>query len=64
MNNLNAQFNQFMQNIQQNMKQMGVPDNLRNPDEVINFLMRSGKINQSMYNRAAQMAGQLRNQYK
>lgn len=61
MNNLNAQFNQFMQNIQRNMKQMGVPDNLRNPDEVINFLMRSGKVTQDQYNRAAQMAGQLRN---
>ena len=61
MNNIMSQFNRFMQNLQQNMRQMGVPENLRNPDEVINFLMRSGKINQNQYNQAAQMEAKMRN---
>ena len=62
MNNIMAQFRQFMQNPQQYIQKMGVPtENMRNPEDVINYLMRSGKVTQDQYNRAAQMAGQLRN---
>ena len=62
MNNIMMQFRQFMQNPQQYMKQMGIPvEQIQTPNDAINWLLRNGKVNQQDYNRAAQMANQLKN---
>ena len=62
MNNIMAQFRQFMQNPRQYMQQMGIPmDQIQSPNDVINWLMRNGRLTQSQYNQAAQMAHQMKN---
>ena len=42
------------------LKQYGfnVPENARNPNDIIQHLMNSGQINQSQYDQARQMARQ------
>ena len=35
-----------------------IPDNINNPNDIIQHLMNSGQINQSQYNQARQMAQQ------
>ena len=35
---------------------LNVPDNLTDPNAIIQYLMNSGQINQQMYNQARQMA--------
>lgn len=37
-----------------------VPDNLNDPNAIIQHLMNSGQVSQSAYNRARQMAAQFR----
>ena len=51
MTNTIMQFKQFMQNPNQYLQQMGVPQNLQNnPGAVIQHLMDNGKITQEQYN--------------
>lgn len=56
---------QIMQQLKSNplgvLRQYGfnVPDNLTDPNSIIQHLMNSGQINQAQYNRARQMAQQL-----
>lgn len=39
-------------------KGFNVPDNLNNPNDIIQHLMNTGQINQAQYNQARQMAQQ------
>ena len=62
MNNIFQQFRMFMANPQQYMRQMGIPtDQIQTPNDAINWLLRNGKVNQQDYNKAAQMAAQMKN---
>lgn len=57
---------QMLQQLRQNPVQMlrqaglNVPDNLSNPNDIIQHLMNSGQVSQDAYNRARQMAAQFR----
>lgn len=57
---------QMLQQLQQNPAQMlrqaglNVPDNLSDPNQIIQHLMNSGQVSQDAYNRARQMAAQFR----
>lgn len=57
---------QMLQQLQQNPVQMlrqaglNVPDNLSNPNDIIQHLMNSGQVSQDAYNRARQMAAQFK----
>jgi hypothetical protein len=37
-----------------------IPKDMTNPDEIISYLMRTGKISQAQYDRAVKMAQQFR----
>ena len=53
-------FKGFMENPMQMMSGMNIPKNMmNNPNEVIQYLMNSGRMNQSQYNQLKQMAGQI-----
>ena len=55
-------FKGFMENPMQMMSGMNIPKNMmNNPNEVIQYLMNSGRMNQSQYNQLKQMAGQIQN---
>ena len=55
-------FRGFMGNPMQMMSGMNIPKNMmNNPNEVIQYLMNSGRMNQSQYNQLKQMAGQIQN---
>lgn len=62
MGNLNprAMLAQLKQNPIGMLRQYGfnVPDNINDPNAIIQHLMNSGQINQQQYNRARQMAQQ------
>lgn len=66
MNNPRMNPMQMLQQLQQNpvqfLKQAGlnIPDNLNSPNDIIQHLMNSGQVSQEAYNRARQMAAQLR----
>ena len=57
---------QMLQQLQQNPAQMlrqaglNVPDNLNDPNAIIQHLMSSRQVSQDAYNRARQMAAQFR----
>lgn len=57
---------QMLQQLRQNPVQMlrqaglNVPDNLNDPNQIIQHLMNSGQISQQNYERARQMAAQFR----
>ena len=47
------------------MKQFGIPSDMaQSPDKMIQFLMDSGRISQSQYMQARQIAGSLSKQFK
>ena len=57
-------FQNFMQNRTQMMtqSQFGIPqDCMNDPNKVVQYLLDSGKINQSQYNQAKQIADQMKN---
>ena len=55
-------FKGFMENPMQMMSGMNIPKNMiNNPNEVIQCLMNSGRMNQSQYNQLKQIAGQIQN---
>lgn len=57
---------QMLQQLQQNPVQMlrqaglNVPDNLSDPNAIIQHLMNSGQVSQDAYNRARQMVAQFK----
>lgn len=57
---------QMLQQLRQNPAQMlrqaglNVPDNLNDPNQIIQHLMNSGQITQQRYEQARQMAAQFR----
>lgn len=57
---------QMLQQLRQNPAQMlrqaglNVPDNLNDPNQIIQHLMNSGQVSQDAYNKARQMAAQFR----
>jgi hypothetical protein len=57
---------QMLQQLQQNPVQMlrqaglNVPDNLNDPNQIIQHLMNSGQISQQRYEQARQMAAQFK----
>lgn len=53
---------QLRQNPMQFLKRAGynVPDNLNDPNQIIQHLMNSGQVSQDAYNRARQMAAQFK----
>lgn len=57
---------QMLQQLRQNPAQMlrqaglNVPDNLNDPNQIIQHLMNSGQVSQDAYNRARQMAAQFK----
>lgn len=57
---------QMLQQLQQNPAQMlrqaglNVPDNLNDPNAIIQHLMSSGQVSQDAYNRARQMAARFK----
>ena len=57
---------QMLQQLQQNPVQMlrqaglNVPDNLNDPNAIIQHLMNSGQVSQDAYNKARQMAAQFK----
>lgn len=55
-----AMLNQLKSNPLSFLRQKGfnVPDNLSNPNDIIQHLMNTGQINQAQYNQARQMAQQ------
>ena len=57
-NNPMAMLQQLKSNPLAFLRQKGfnVPDNLNNPNEIIQHLMNSGQINQQTYNQARMMA--------
>ena len=57
---------QMLQQLRQNPVQMlrqaglNVPDNLNDPNQIIQHLMNSGQVSQDAYNKARQMAAQFK----
>lgn len=62
----NQMFMQMLQQLQRNPVQMlrqaglNVPDNLNDPNQIIQHLMNSGQISQQRYEQARQMAAQFK----
>lgn len=57
--NLLQQYNQFLQNPNGMLSQMGIPQNLNSPQSIMQYLMDTGRVTQADYNRARMMAQQL-----
>lgn len=52
-----TQSNSMMNRLQQIMQKYNVPQEMRNdPQQIVNFLVQSGKVDQSMINKAMQQA--------
>jgi len=52
-----TQSNNMMNRIQQIIKKYNVPQEMQsNPQQIVNYLVQSGKVNQDMLNRAMQQA--------
>lgn len=60
--NLIQVVNQLQNNPTQFLASMGVdiPKDITNPDDIISYLMRTGKVSQAQYDRAVKMAQQFR----
>lgn len=56
MNNILSMISQFRQNpIQMLMQKYKIPQNMNNPQEIIQHLLNSGQVTQDQVNRAMQM---------
>lgn len=42
-------------------KRFNLPQNMNNPNEIIQYLMNTGQVSQTMYNQANEAANQLKN---
>jgi hypothetical protein len=63
---MNGNLMQMVVNLRNNPTQflasrgVDIPKDMTNPDEIISYLMRTGKISQAQYDRAVKMAQQFR----
>lgn len=63
---MNANLIQVVNQLQNNPTQflasrgVDIPKDMTNPDEIISYLMRTGKVSQAQYDRAVKMAQQFR----
>lgn len=63
---MNGNLMQMVANLRNNPTQflasrgVDIPKDMTNPDEIISYLMRTGKISQAQYDRAVKMAQQFR----
>lgn len=63
---MNGNLMQMVANLRNNPTQflasrgVNIPKDMTNPDEIISYLMRTGKISQAQYDRAVKMAQQFR----
>lgn len=59
-NQLMQMLNQIRNNPMSMLSKYGIPQNIsNNPNEVIQYLMKNGKVTQNQYNDAAQRANQI-----
>lgn len=61
-NNIFGMFQNFMQNPMQAILQsrINLPNGMTNPNDIIQFMMDNGYVNQNQYNQARQMFNQFR----
>lgn len=60
MQNFMNAYASFMQNPQQYLRGLNIPNNIpNNPDQIIQYLMDTGRVSQGLYNAATQYAGQI-----
>lgn len=63
---MNGNLMQMVANLRNNPMQflasrgVDIPKDMTNPDEIISYLMRTGKVSQAQYDRAVKMAQQFR----
>lgn len=63
---MNANLMQMATNLRSNPMQflasrgVNIPKNMNDPNEIIGYLMRTGKVSQEQYDRAVKMAQQFR----
>ena len=63
---MNGNLMQMVANLRNNPTQflasrgVNIPKDMTNPDEIIAYLMKSGKVTQEQYDRAVRMAQQFR----
>lgn len=63
---MNGNLMQMVANLRNNPTQflasrgVDIPKDMTNPDEIISYLMRTGKVSQAQYDRAVKMAQQFR----
>ncbi len=63
---MNGNLMQMVANLRNNPTQflasrgVDIPKDMTNPDEIISYLMRTGKVSQAQYDRAIKMAQQFR----
>lgn len=56
MNNILSMISQFRQNpMQMLMQKYKIPQNINNPQEIIQYLLNSGQVTQDQVNKAMQM---------
>lgn len=62
MNNLFNQFQTFMQNPMSFISKLNIPQQyMNNPNDVIQYLMNTGRLSQEQYNQAVSKAKELEN---
>lgn len=54
-------FNQFKSSPIQALSKFGVPQDMNNPNQIIQHLMNTGKMSQQQFNQLQQMAWQMQN---
>lgn len=63
--NINNLYNQFMQNPMAMLcRRYNIPQNISNPQDIIQHLLNSGQISQAQINQAMQMRQQMFGGYK
>lgn len=60
-NDFMSSFRQFSGNPMQMLSNLGIPQGMNNPSEIIQHLMNSGKLSQEQYAQIQQTATQIRN---
>ena len=58
--NFMQMYSQVMQNPKAFLSQIGVPENITTPQQAIQYLLQTGKINQAQINQAQMMAQQIK----
>lgn len=55
-----GKYKQFTENPMQVLSGFGVPQNVQNPSEIIQYLMNTGKLSQQQFAQIQQMANQIK----